>query len=173
LLEAAMLGTAERAAELRQRAAALRLTDEQLDSLFLGSGNGEGLFDGITRDAVQAFLAKGQLIEASAGTTVSHRNDGPASVLVVLAGALSVEQVGGMVRIGQGEILGTLSFLQSAPRQADVLAAEDGTRVLAITRASLDELSLSHPELALQLTVNLARILCGKLVNVRARAFGA
>jgi len=173
LLEAAMLGTPERAAELRQRAAALRLTDEQLDSLFLGSGSAEGLFDGITRDAAQAFLAQGQIIEAPRGATVSHRNDGPASVLVVLAGALSVEQVGGTVRIGQGEILGTLSFLQNAPRQADVHAAEDGTRVLAITRASLDELGSSRPELALQLTVNLARILCGKLVNVRARAFGA
>jgi serine/threonine protein kinase/CRP-like cAMP-binding protein len=173
LLEAAMLGTGERAAELRQRAAALRLTDEQLDSLFLGSGSAEGLFDGITRDAAQAFLAKGQILEATRGATVSHRNDGPASVLVVLAGALSVEQVGGTVRIGQGEILGTLSFLQNTPRQNDVHAAEDGTRVLAITRASLDELGSSHPELALQLTVNLARILCGKLVNVRARAFGA
>jgi CRP-like cAMP-binding protein len=173
LLEAAMLDTPERAAELRQRAAALRLTDEQLDSLFLGSGSAEGLFDGITRDAAQAFLAKGQIIEAAKGATVSRRNDGPASVLVVLAGALSVQQVGGTVRIGQGEILGTLSFLQNAPRQADVHAADDGTRVLAITRASLDELSLSQPELALHLTVNLARILCGKLVNVRARAFGA
>ena len=39
--------------------------------------------------------------------------------------------------------------------------------------ASLDELSKTHPELALQLTVNLARILCGKLVNVHARAFGS
>jgi eukaryotic-like serine/threonine-protein kinase len=173
LLEAAMLGTPERAAELRQRAAALRLTDEQLDSLFLGSGSAQGLFDGITREAAQAFLAKGQIVEAAKGAIVSHRNDGPASVLVVLAGALSVEQVGGTVRIGQGEILGTLSFLQNTPRQADVHAADDGTRVLAITRSSLDELSSSHPELALQLTVNLARILCGKLVNVRARAFGA
>jgi hypothetical protein len=54
-----------------------------------------------------------------------------------------------------------------------VHASEDGTRVLSITRASLDELSQSQPQLALQLTVNLARILCGKLVNVHARAFGS
>jgi CRP-like cAMP-binding protein len=74
--------------------------------------------------------------------------------------------------IGPGEILGTLSFLQNTPRLADVHAEEDGTRVLAITRGSLDELSHTHPQLALQLTVNLARILCGKLVNVHARAFG-
>jgi CRP-like cAMP-binding protein len=93
-------------------------------------------------------------------------------VLVVLSGSLSVEQIGGGVVIGPGEILGTLSFLQNTPRLADVHAAQDGTRVLAITRASLDELSHTQPQLALQLTVNLARILCGKLVNVHARAFG-
>jgi serine/threonine protein kinase/CRP-like cAMP-binding protein len=173
LLEAALASPPERAAELRRRASALRLTDEQLDSLFVGSGSAEGLFDGITRDAAQTFLAKGQLIEAARGALVSRRSDGPASVLVVLAGGLSVEQVGGKVSIGPGEILGTLSFLQNAARLADVHASEDGTRVLSITRASLDELSQSQPQLALQLTVNLARILCGKLVNVHARAFGS
>jgi serine/threonine protein kinase/CRP-like cAMP-binding protein len=171
LLEAAMASTPERAAELRRRAAALRLTDEQLDALFVGTGNAEGLFDGLTRDTAQAFLAKGQIIEAARGALVSRRNDGPASVLVVLAGGLSVEQVGGRVNIGPGEILGTLSFLQNAERLADVHASEDATRVLSITRASLDELSQTQPQLALQLTVNLARILCGKLVNVHARAF--
>jgi eukaryotic-like serine/threonine-protein kinase len=173
LLEAALASPPERAAELRRRASALRLTDAQLDSLFVGSGSAEGLFDGITREAAQAFLAKGQLIEAARETLVSRRNDGPASVLVVLAGGLSVEQVGGKVSIGPGEILGTLSFLQNAARQADVHASLDGTRVLSISRASLDELSQTQPQLALQLTVNLARILCGKLVNVHARAFGS
>jgi CRP-like cAMP-binding protein len=172
LLEAALSSSADRADDLRRRAAALRLTDEQLDALFVGSGTAEGLFDGITREAVQAFLAQGQIIEALRGACVSRRSDGPASVLVVLAGGLSVEQTGGRVAIGPGEILGTLSFLQNTPRLADVHAAEDGTRVLSITRASLDELSHTHPQLALQLTVNLARILCGKLVNVHARAFG-
>jgi len=43
--------------------------------------------------------------------------------------------------------------------------------VLRITRASLEELNQTQPQLALQLTLNLARILCGKLVNVHARAF--
>jgi eukaryotic-like serine/threonine-protein kinase len=172
LLEAAQLSSAERAAELRRRSAALRLTDEQLDALFSSGANTEGLFDGITREAVQAFLAKGQIIEAARGACVSRRSDGPASVLVVLAGGLSVEQAGGRVAIGPGEILGTLSFLQNTPRLADVHAEEDGTRVLSITRASLDELSHLQPQLALQLTLNLARILCGKLVNVHARAFG-
>jgi serine/threonine protein kinase/CRP-like cAMP-binding protein len=171
LLEAAHLSSPERAAELRRRSAALRLTDEQLDALFSSTGTSQGLFDGITREAVQAFLAKGQIIEAQRGACVSRRSDGPASVLVVLAGALSVEQAGGRVAVGAGEILGTLSFLQNAPRLADVHAEEDGTRVLSITRASLDELSHLQPQLALHLTLNLARILCGKLVNVHARAF--
>jgi eukaryotic-like serine/threonine-protein kinase len=173
LLDAAMESPPERAVELRRRASALRLTDEQLDALFVGSGSAEGLFDGITREEAQAFLARGQIIEATRGACVSRRNDGPAPVLVVLAGGLSVEQVGGKVNIGPGEILGTLSFLQNTARLADVNASEDGTRVLSITRASLDELSQRQPLLALQLTVNLARILCGKLVNVHARAFGA
>jgi serine/threonine protein kinase/CRP-like cAMP-binding protein len=173
LLDAAMESPPERAVELRRRASALRLTDEQLDALFVGSGSAEGLFDGITREEAQAFLARGQIIEASRGACVSRRSDGPAPVLVVLAGGLSVEQVGGKVNIGPGEILGTLSFLQNTARLADVNASEDGTRVLSITRASLDELSQRQPQLALQLTVNLARILCGKLVNVHARAFGS
>jgi serine/threonine protein kinase/CRP-like cAMP-binding protein len=171
LLEAARLSPPERAAELRKRSAALRLTDEQLDALFSGGGNGEGLFDGITREAVQAFLAKGQLMDAAKGGCVSRRNDRPASVLVVLAGGLRVEQATGNVELGPGEILGTLSFLHNTPRLADVYATADGTRVLRITRASLEELNQTQPQLALQLTLNLARILCGKLVNVHARAF--
>jgi len=172
LLEAARSSPPERAAELRKRSAALRLTDEQLDALFTGGGNTEGLFDGITREAVQAFLAKGQIIDAASGACVSRRSDQRASVLLVLAGRLGVEQVGGRVEVGPGEILGTLSFLHGTPRVADVHATVDGTRVLCITRASLDELSQIQPPLALQLTLNLARILCGKLVNVHARAFG-
>jgi eukaryotic-like serine/threonine-protein kinase len=173
LLEAARLSSPERAAELRKRSAALRLTDEQLDALFTGGGNTEGLFDGIAREAVQAFLAKGQLIDAAQGACVSRRSDRPASVLVVLAGGLRVEQAASSVDVGPGEILGTLSFLHNTPRLADVYASADGTRVLCITRNSLEELSQSQPKLALQLTINLARILCGKLVNVHARAFGS
>jgi serine/threonine protein kinase len=171
LLEAARMSPPDRAAELRKRSAALRLTDEQLDALFSGGGNGEGLFDGITREAVQAFLAKGQLIDAAKGSCVSRRHDRPASVLVVLAGGLRVEQAAGNVELAPGEILGTLSFLHNPPRLADVYATADGTRVLRITRASLEELNQTQPQLALQLTLNLARILCGKLVNVHARAF--
>lgn len=171
LVEAAHRSPPERAADLRRRSAALRLTDEQIDALFDRDASG-GLFDGIEREAVQAFLARGQIIEAPRGACVSPRSDAPASVLVILAGAVSVEQSGGRVAIGPGEILGTLSFLQNAPRLADVHAREDGTRVLAITRSALDELSQTQPHLALQLTVNLARILCGKLINVHARAFG-
>jgi tRNA A-37 threonylcarbamoyl transferase component Bud32/tetratricopeptide (TPR) repeat protein len=173
LLEAARLSPPARAAELRKRSAALRLTDEQLDALFTTGGNNEGLFDGITREAVQVFLAKGQIIEAVRGARVSGPTDGPASVLLVLAGGLSVAQSGGSVELGAGEILGTLAFLHNTPRVADVHATADGTRVLSISRASLDELSQIQPQLALQLTLNLARILCGKLVNVHARAFGA
>lgn len=171
LVEAAARSGPERAADLLRRSTALRLTDEQLEALF-DRGSSGGLFDGVAREAVQAFLARGQIIEAPRGACVSPRSDGPAAVLVVLAGAVSVEQAGGRVTIEAGEILGTLSFLQNAPRLADVHAAEDGTRVLAITRAALDELSQSQPQLALQLTMNLARILCAKLINVHARAFG-
>lgn len=172
LLEAARLSSPERAAELRRRSAALRLSDEQLDALFSSGGNADGLFDGITREAVQAFLAQGQLVDAAKGACVSRRGDRHASVLVVLAGGLRVEQSAGNVEVGPGEILGTLSFLHDTPRLADVQATVDGTRVLRITRASLEELSQHQPQLALQLTMNLARILCGKLLNVHARAFG-
>ncbi len=173
LLEAARLSAPEQAAELRRRSAALRLSDEQLDALFTGGGNADGLFDGIAREAVQAFLAQGQLVDAARGACVSGRGDRQASVLVVLAGGLRVEQAAGAVEVGPGEILGTLSFLHNTPRPADVHATMDGTRVLRITRASLEELSQHQPQLALQLTMNLARILCGKLLNVHARAFGS
>jgi CRP-like cAMP-binding protein len=104
---------------------------------------------------------------------VSRRTDPVASVLVVLAGGLGIVQSDGEVRVATGEVLGVLSLLQGTPGIADVRATEDGTRILCITRQSLDELSEAEPRLALQLTVNLARILCGKLVNVHARAFAA
>ncbi len=171
LLEAAKLAGAERGAELKRRAVALRLSDEQMDALFERDRR-ESLFDGLTREAVQSFLGQGQIIEVGRGASVSRRGEEPPAVLVVLAGGLSVEQAEGRVAIGPGEILGTLSFLQNTPRLANVHANEDGTRVLCITRASLDELSEVQPRVALQLTVNLARILCGKLINVHARAFG-
>lgn len=173
LFEAARLGSSERAAELLRRAIALRLTDEQLDSLFFGKYGTEGLFDGIPRETVQAFLAQGQIIEAARGAPIPQPSGDPASVLVVLAGGLNVEQMGQRVTLGPGEILGALSFLQNTPRLANVHASEEATRVLSITRTSLDELSQEQPQLALQLTFNLARILCAKLVNVHARAFGS
>lgn len=171
LLEAAALTHDERASELRRRAASLQFTDAQLDALFSDDDDLNGLFHGVSRSQTRRFISRGQIVEARKGELVARANDPTPSVLVVLGGELGVAQAHGTMTLKSGELLGALSFLQGSPRTADVRATQDDTRVLSITRESLDELSVEEPQLALQLTVNLARILCSKLVSVKAMAF--
>jgi CRP-like cAMP-binding protein len=70
-------------------------------------------------------------------------------------------------------VVGAAPFLLDQPPSAAVHAARDDTRVLALSRSQLDELGTGRPQLALQLTLNLARIVCTKLANVRTRALGS
>jgi hypothetical protein len=105
-----------------------------------------------------SISGQGAADRRGSGACVSRRSDRAASVLVVLAGGLRVEQAAGRVEVGPARSWALSPFLHNTPRLADVHATLDGTRVLRITRASLEELNQSQPQLALQLTLNLARI---------------
>ncbi len=174
LREAARLAPGGEASTLRKRASDLELTDQQLDALFKPTAAATPhLFDGIARAEVQQFLARGTVVEALRGDRVAEAGRGEPSVLLVLSGEVALDSPQSPITLQAGELLGAVPFLQSSGRQNDVYATVDGTRVLALTRAGLDALSETQPRLALQLTVNLARFLCSKLLELRARALGA
>jgi CRP-like cAMP-binding protein len=78
---------------------------------------------------------------------------------------------GSGARIAEGAVLGEVAFLLRGARVVEVIALEDDTRMLALNQSSLEALTESNPPLALQLVLNLSRVVCSKWVSVQERVF--
>jgi CRP-like cAMP-binding protein len=87
-------------------------------------------------------------------------------LFVVLEGTLVVRRGDRVVMVAsRGDVLGEIAFLINARRTADVIAAHDGVRVLALSEANLSILISTEPELAAKLLLNLSRALCYKIAT--------
>jgi CRP-like cAMP-binding protein len=64
-----------------------------------------------------------------------------------------------------GDVFGEVSFLLSARRISDVIAASDRVRVLSVSEKTLRRLVDSESRLAAKVLWNLARAVCLKLVE--------
>ncbi|CAM2065393.1 Cyclic nucleotide-binding domain-containing protein [Sulfidibacter corallicola] len=86
------------------------------------------------------FLSVGHTLELQKDTCLIQRGTDIKALYILLRGELSVTTHAGQVlaRLGVGEIVGELSFLDRRPPSATVLAAE-ACEVLAIPRDSLEE----------------------------------
>ncbi len=163
--------TTARAAELSKRALLLRTrTPEHAELMSAGAVSQYTLFDGLPRTSAERLLAKSRILEGEPGDVLASVGSRARDFFVVLRGAVQLRQDSQLSgRIGENEILGEVGFLLDAERSVDVCVMEPDTRVLSVSRESLDDLAIDSPRIALRLVMNLARIVCGKLVMLRER----
>jgi MFS superfamily sulfate permease-like transporter len=89
-------------------------------------------------------------------------------LFLVVRGSASVrlrQQDGGVTRVASfsaGTVLGELAVLDRAPRSATVLADEE-LLCFVLTEAAFQELKARHPAIAINLVINLAREVSGRL----------
>jgi hypothetical protein len=134
----------------------------------LGQRGSAGIhvFQGLGEDAVRAIVARGHVIECSRGDTIIKRGHATRTVFVVLAGALEVRDGDRVLGVaGVGDVVGEVAFLLATARSKDVVAAEDGTRVLSLSERSLRECVRSDSQAGSALLLNLARALAWKLLT--------
>ncbi len=173
LLEAARSAPTIESVRLTRRAAELRLREARVDGLTQGaSPQRYSLFDEIDRPEVQSLLADSDIVEGQAGDKLLEPTRAANCFYFILSGSVEVRrQRGSGARIPEGSLLGEVPFLLGGERVVEVIASENDTRLLALSQRSLESLTESNPRLALQLVLNLSRIVCSKAVGVQERVF--
>ncbi len=66
---------------------------------------------------------------------------------------------------GAGDIIGEVAFLLESPRSMDVYAATDDARVLSLSERTIKKIIDDDSEAAARLLLNVAKMLCYKLVR--------
>jgi SulP family sulfate permease len=123
---------------------------------------------------LSAYLSRESLAE---GTVLIRQDEPPDDVFVLESGRLQVEMVtpeGTRIRLRTvlpGVVVGEIALYTGVPRTADVVA-ETPSVVLRLSRASIEQMEASEPELAAALHRWLARTLSERLSDT-LRAFDA
>jgi hypothetical protein len=123
-------------------------------------------FDGFADDETRRCVAKSTIIECEAGDRVLKRGGTARNIFVVLDGTLEVrdgEQIVNVLRAG--DAFGEIAFLLERPRSFDVDAVTDGTRILSLSESALRTMIASDPTIAAKLLLNLAKMLCIRVVR--------
>ena len=129
-----------------------------------------GVLAGIEGAALARLIERGQVLTCRRGDSVIHEGMADRTVFVILGGTAEIGVGGRTVDIAnRGEAVGEMAFLTGTPRQADVVAAGDELRVLALNERSVRGLQQADPSTAATFFHNLARGLCEKLATARAR----
>lgn len=124
------------------------------------------IFDGFADDEVQRSIARSTIIECVAGDRVLKRGGTARNIFVVVEGTLEVHDGDTIVSVlTAGDAFGEMAFLLERPRSFDVDAASDHVRVLSLSEGALRTMIAEDPVVAAKLLLNLARILCVKLIR--------
>jgi CRP/FNR family transcriptional regulator, cyclic AMP receptor protein len=123
-------------------------------------------------DADVDWLARvGERREVPVGTLLVEKNLPVEWIFILLQGRFSLYGAAGSGVIGAGEMIGEISFIDSIPPSADVVASEDSV-VLAVPHTALRERLLSEPEFAVRFYRAAAMMLAERLRDAAAVASG-
>src|SRR5262245_2368257 len=115
---------------------------------------------------VDWLIARGTKERMAAGTILIHEGQPVNAIYIVLQGALEVSGSGlsgsRPIRLGCGEVVGEMSFVDARPPSATVTAADNAT-VLAIPRKALATRLERDPEFAARFYRSLAVLLSHRL----------
>jgi CRP-like cAMP-binding protein len=122
------------------------------------------IFGQLTDRDVEWLTDQGARRDLSSGTTLIEAGEPIDHVYVILEGQLAVTARGGgeLARLGAGEVVGEMSFVDASPPGADVTAT-GAARVLAIPRDRLEEHLSADPEFASRFFRAIAMMLADRL----------
>ena len=136
---------------------------------------GISLFNGLSRTQVHYILMAGVLRTITAGEVLFRKGDSSDSMYALISGELAVidhdddwqpGDGGGVQKIikfmKEGDILGEMGLLRSAPRSATIVASTDG-ELLQINLKMIDRLQWLYPPAARRFFLNLMTILCDRV----------
>ena len=96
---------------------------------------------GLSAAGRSALLRNAMEVRCAAGDTIISAGDGGKSMGIVLSGAVRIEQgAGSVAMLGKGEMFGETAVVANQRQPADVVAAEDGMRVLMLSQSCLARL---------------------------------
>lgn len=123
-----------------------------------------GLLSDFTRAELARLLARGHVLACRYGDKLIVDGDVEHSIFLVLNGQVEARVGERVVAVeGPGSVIGEVAYLLGGPRTADVVAAEDGVRVLYLRYQLIEALIQDEPRLAARLLLNLSRSVANKL----------
>jgi CRP/FNR family transcriptional regulator, cyclic AMP receptor protein len=125
----------------------------------------------LTDDDIDWLARVGERREVPVGTLLVEKNLPVEWISIVLQGRFSLYGAAGSGVIGAGEMIGEISFIDSIPPSADVVASEDSL-VLAVPHAALRERLQADREFAVRFYRAVAMMLVERLRDAAAVASG-
>jgi CRP-like cAMP-binding protein len=124
----------------------------------------------LTDQDVEWIAGTGSRIDIAGGATLIEQGKAVGDLYIVLDGSLSVavSGVGEITRIGSGEIVGEMSFVDQRPPSASVTALGP-CRLLRLPRATLDSKIAGDPPFAARFYKALATFLSDRLRGTVSR----
>jgi CRP-like cAMP-binding protein len=122
------------------------------------------IFGQLTDRDVEWLTDRGVRRDLAPGTTLIEAGEAIDNIYVVLEGEFAVTARGGgeLARLGAGEIVGEMSFVDASPPAADVTAIGPG-RVLGVPRDQLEGRLAEDPEFAARFFRAIAMMLSDRL----------
>ena len=103
---------------------------------------------------------------AASGDRVLKKGGVARNIFVVLAGTLEARDEDRVVGVlSTGDVFGEMAFLLERPRALDIYAASTPVRVLSMSESTLRRMIADDPEVAAKLLLNLAKMLCVRVIT--------
>jgi CRP-like cAMP-binding protein len=129
-----------------------------------------GLFRGMSEDEIAICLDKSVTIACQPGDQVLKRGNVATNMSLVLSGRFEVRDGGAVVaEIAPGEVFGEIAFFLKLPRTMDVVAADEGARIVSFNDRTIRTLIESNSETAAALLHNICVMLCDRLQKTNER----
>lgn len=123
-------------------------------------------FADMDEQEIKESISRSNIIGCAAGDVVLKEGGSSHNLFVVLEGTLEVRHRGHLLDVLQsGDVFGEMAFLLQLPRQSDVVAATPGVRILSMSDHTFRTLTEQEPVVASKLLLNIARMLCGRLIK--------
>jgi CRP/FNR family transcriptional regulator len=138
------------------------------------------LVEGLTKDEVDHLIGICELKQFAKGDTLFKEGEPSKNIYVVTEGLLGVRKhiidkkddniplLPVIAEQGAGEIVGEFSFFDGNPRSAEVFAMAD-TRALILDPETFHQFSNHFPQVSQKITVNLIKILIGRIRKANER----
>ena len=123
--------------------------------------------EGLTNDEVLGVLDKSNIIHCEPGDHVVKKGGTARNMFVLLEGHIEVRDDDSLLGVfSPGDVFGAMAFLLERPRVADMYAATP-CRILSLSERTLREAIDSDAQGAAHLMLNVAKILCLRLLQTR------